>query len=1107
MERIKRTKNIVKINNSHHKLNSFNNKNTSNQSENGNSKEDNISNYIEKSFLADLLKCDICNNLFDLNIHIPMVAKCGHTFCKKCILEKNIESKQPNQYEACPLDNMQNIFNIETCTINLRIELLIKKIFNIAQSPNIPVPQQNIPQKQIVYSKPDIKKTRNNNNQNNNLNTHSPINRKNGEYGYKKLDTNSIDNSKKSNTKNNEINDGLTSPKIEDEININSENKFLFEDEKINGVIINETIDTIPIYDEKSFGNVSFKEDVNELFAKNNISTKKPLLNENVKKEANKNKNITTNNTKKKSKKKNIDLNINQKTQFTKPITNFSLTPNKNKDNQLLSNLDIEKNNNNNTDRDYFINNNDKIINKHKLINKKILLEKNINRDSKDKDKEKDDITKYKNNTHKIRTVYDQIQLNLNGPGYYDYDYNNNYDIKENIMKNNDDLINDNNIKNNIVVINKPKNKDNKDSNSKNKNKKDLYINTQYYPSKKIILFSNSTTNNNTNNSKYNMNRLSTNPNNEINYDRSLKKSLILNKNANILSTQILKKSNNNTLEGKNEINFEELIKSSNKKTTRNERNNHNSSDNENDILMKNRTYNSKINNDLNKNIKILNKSNNNNSSFSNSNSNSIYNKKKIAEGEGLVGKINIEDKNNISPLKQLISATQKESNNLFKKINKTSKSQILVLNDGNHINNNNNRNIKNVKDIRDLKVTEEKRTNNFTSHSTIIVKKPKNTSPIIFSTKHNNKNKINIDINYNTLNKTKPKDKDINNVNAINSNNIRRANSFITNNKVLNTTSNNSHNVSINKEQNESIPVSQMTGNNLYKKNKDEIIQRLQNDLNNLINNMKLKKDNNIIIHEKKYRDMLETILTEQKYENYIEEIKIKYFENKDFFIGIMDKNNKYPLKGIFFSHHGDYYNGEFSEGKKEGKGSIIYKNGTSYEGTFKNDRHDGYGSLTQLDGEIFKGEWKNGKINGSGIRLHSNGDKYIGSYVNNIRNGQGHYIFINGDSYNGNWVNGKANGIGTFQFRNGNVYEGEFKDNIILGKGILTMQNGDVYIGTFKNGFINGKGTFISKNGEKYEGNFEAGKKNGEGKIFDKNGNLIKEGFWKKNIFIENK
>ena len=592
MASIKRSKNLVKINNSNQKLNSFN-KNSSNQSEHTNSKEDNNLNYIEKSYLAELLKCDICNNLFDLNFHIPMVAKCGHTFCKKCILEKNLESKQPNQYEACPLDNIQNIFNIESCIVNLRIELLIKKIFNNPQSigfQSLPQNQnQNIGQRQIVYSKPDIKKTRTstNNNQNNNLNSHSPINKKNEEYGYKKLDTNSINNSIKKTKKNNEINDGLTSPKIEEEININNENKFLFEDEKINGVIINETIDTIPIYDEKSFCNVSFKEDVNELFAKNNISSKKAVINENNKKEINKNKNITSNNTKKKNKKKNNDLNVNQKPTLTKPISNFSLTPNKNKDNnQLLPVLEIQKNNNNNnnTDRDY----NNENINNYKLINNKIILENNNYRDI--IEKEKDDMSKYKNNTHKVRTVYDKIQLNLNGPHLdnydYDYDFMDDKNIKENIMKNNVDLINNNSMKssknnNNIIVINKSKNKDN------SKNKKDLYINTQYYPSKKIILFSNSNKNNN-------INRLSTNPNDEFN-DKKTKKNIILNKNANILSTQILKKSNNNTIEAKNEVNLEELIKSSNKKIARNERNNFNSSDNDNENdLIKNRTYNSK---------------------------------------------------------------------------------------------------------------------------------------------------------------------------------------------------------------------------------------------------------------------------------------------------------------------------------------------------------------------------------------------------------------------------------------------------------------------------------------------------------------------------------
>ena len=271
MATIKKTKKMVQINNNNNKLNNFN-KNSSNQSDNTNntnSKEDNNNNYIEKSFLAELLKCHICNNLFDLSIHIPFVAKCGHTFCKKCILEKSLMNKQSNKYEACPLDNMQNIFNIESCIINLRIEFLLKKIFNITPLPiTAQSTQQQINQKQIVYSKPDIKKTRvtgNNQKNNNNTNTHSPINNRKGEYGYKKLDTNSNSN-QNSSKKKNEINDGLTSPKIDEEINVNNENKFFFEDEKIKEVIINETIDTIPIFDEKSI-NTSFKEDLNEFFA------------------------------------------------------------------------------------------------------------------------------------------------------------------------------------------------------------------------------------------------------------------------------------------------------------------------------------------------------------------------------------------------------------------------------------------------------------------------------------------------------------------------------------------------------------------------------------------------------------------------------------------------------------------------------------------------------------------------------------------------------------------------------------------------------------------------------------------------------------------------
>ena len=1102
-----RNKNVIKINNSNNKLNNLNKNSSNYNSENAYNKENNnASNYIDKAFLADLLKCEICNNLFDLNTHIPMIAKCGHTFCKKCIIEKNLSNSQHIQYESCPLDNIQNIFNIESCIVNLRVELLIRKIFsnNISittSSTSNPQVQQNINvnvnPKQIVYSKPDIKKTRNipYNNLNINLNNQSPNkNNKNVEYGYIRLES-------ESNKRYNDINDNLSSPQIEEEMNVNNENKFLFEDEKINGVIINETIDTIPIYDEKSFCNVSFKEDVNELFSKNNLANKQPLLTENIKKELNKNKYLANNGNKKKNKKKNIELDINQKPEISKMNTNFWLTPNKDKDGQVITNLVPEKKTSN-IEKDKY----NYIENFNKLNNKKIL--ENYNSTG-----EEEDLTKYRNNTHQIRTVYDKIQLKLNEPLInninYNYDSIEEKNINENIMKNNSDKI-ENNIKNPIVI--------NRASNNENaKTKKDLYISTQYLPSKKIVLFSNSTTNNNSNN-----NRLSTNPNNN---DKKIKTSVILNKNANIFSTQILKK-NNNTIEAKNDKNYEEIIKSSAKKKSRNELNdfNGNGSYNENEIFgNKHKTYNSKKhdsihnslldnmlnnsnkNNEVNKNIKILNKSNNNSSSFSNSNSNSVYNKKRIVTDS----EINLpnltnknKDKENLSPLKQLISVTQKEGNNIFKQIKKNSKSQMFILTENNMSNN--------MKDIKEdenkLKSSVEKRKNNFVSHSTIIVKKPKNTSPIIFSTKHTNKNRIKIEMSYNT-NTNMPKD----NIEiSLNEKNIRRANSFITNNNILNSTNNNnnSQNMSINKSQNEAFS-NQLTNINcktMPKKTKEEITQSLQNNLNSIIKRIKLKKniDN---LSKNKYQEMLEKIMSDPNYENVLEKITIKIFDNNDFFIGLMDDNNKYPLKGVLLSHNGDYYNGEFSEGKKDGNGSIIYKNGTRYEGAFKNDRHNGYGKLIQLDGEIFEGEWKNGKINGNGIRLHSNGDKYIGSYVNNIRNGQGHYIFINGDSYNGNWVNGKANGLGTFKFRNGNIYEGEFKDNLILGKGILTMHNGDVYIGVFTNGLLNGKGTFINHKGEKFIGVFEGGKKNGEGKLFDKSGKIIKEGIWKKDIFIDNK
>ena len=296
-------------------------------------------NYIEKSFLKELLKCEICENVFDLNIHIPIIVRCGHTFCKKCVL--NIHNNTFKQNYACPLDNIKNAFNIESCVINLRVELIIKKIFQ---------KEEKTIQKKIVYSKPDVKKV----NQNT-LSNENYSNKKNGEFGYKKYE---------------EINDNLNTPQIEEEMNVN--NKLLFEDEKIKGVMINETIDTIPLYDEKSFENVSFKEDVNELFEKKNIMPNKYPFHLDSNKELNKNKYISNNN-KNNFKKKEDESKINNNKvikPLSKLIPNLSLTPNKNKDFKV-SNEEILENNHGYTDRNYNPNVNENIKNKMIIENNK----------------------------------------------------------------------------------------------------------------------------------------------------------------------------------------------------------------------------------------------------------------------------------------------------------------------------------------------------------------------------------------------------------------------------------------------------------------------------------------------------------------------------------------------------------------------------------------------------------------------------------------------------------------------------------------------------------------------------------------------------------------
>ena len=191
--------------------------------------------------INDILKCDICKNNFDLNSHRPLIVKCGHTFCKHCILS----NKREENNNSCPIDNQLYVLSIESCINNLKLEEIIKNYFNLEE-------KKNSIQKQIIYIKPDIKRNKSPSLKHNN----NRSNEKNINYDSDKIEkirsltNNNIEkkNLKKIENKNNEIKD------IKDELS--------------------DSIETIPLNEDKSVINMSFKDEWTTLLNKGLIEKK-----------------------------------------------------------------------------------------------------------------------------------------------------------------------------------------------------------------------------------------------------------------------------------------------------------------------------------------------------------------------------------------------------------------------------------------------------------------------------------------------------------------------------------------------------------------------------------------------------------------------------------------------------------------------------------------------------------------------------------------------------------------------------------------------------------------------------------------------------------------
>ena len=141
---------------------------------------------------------------------------------------------------------------------------------------------------------------------------------------------------------------------------------------------------------------------------------------------------------------------------------------------------------------------------------------------------------------------------------------------------------------------------------------------------------------------------------------------------------------------------------------------------------------------------------------------------------------------------------------------------------------------------------------------------------------------------------------------------------------------------------------------------------------------------------------------------------------------------NNLQNGKGKEIYNDNSTFEGLFLNGNKI-NGKFIWNDGNSYEGEIQNDLFNGFGIYKWDKNKQYEGNWKNGKMNGKGKMLYSDGSFYEGDFVDNLRCGFGKYVWNKNKYYEGQWNNNKQNGKGIYN-KNGYIIKGFWIDGKII-------------------------------------------------------------------------
>lgn len=225
----------------------------------------------------------------------------------------------------------------------------------------------------------------------------------------------------------------------------------------------------------------------------------------------------------------------------------------------------------------------------------------------------------------------------------------------------------------------------------------------------------------------------------------------------------------------------------------------------------------------------------------------------------------------------------------------------------------------------------------------------------------------------------------------------------------------------------------------------------------------------------------------------------------NGDYYVGDWI-NGKQDGQGTFQFASKSKYTGQFKDGVRSGIGTYEWNTGQKYSGQWQNDLRHGEGTYYESDGTVKIGVWKAGVYSGKagevsgciygdcaggyGTYLWASGEKYEGNWMSNMRNGQGTNYFIDGEKYTGEWKSDRRYGYGTNYYVDGTTKAGLWENDKYTGTGSNSY-------GCISGDCDNGYGIYTWDTGERYEGYWKNLKRNGEGSNYFSNGAMYK-GNW---------